>query len=225
METIRVTLRVSMRRSTVCMLPRPRGQYIAGALAVVVLASAMLAGCGESADRSVKIVEPAEGATLNAGDIKVAVEVKKFNIVDKIGQAAVDGEGHIHYYIDAGEIPTKDGQPAVTKSNNTYHAQATKEYTWPNVSAGEHTFAVQLVNNDHTPLRPPVIAQVTVTVKAAGGATTPARSPTGSPGGTSSPSGESATPTAGGGGATSPAATTAATTTPTATRASATPTP
>jgi len=193
-------------------------------LAVVVLATAAAAGCGESADRSVKIVEPAEGATLNAGDIKVAVDVKKFDVVDKIGQAASDGEGHIHYYIDAGEIPTKDGQPAVTSNNRTYHAQAKKEYTWPSVSAGEHTFAVQLVNNDHTPLRPPVIAQVTVEVKAAGGATTPARSPTGSPGGTSSPSGESAAPTPGGG-ATSPAATTAATTTPTATRASATPTP
>jgi len=213
-----------MRRSAVWNFRCPRGQFIAGVLAVVVLASATVAGCGESADRSVKIVEPAEGATLNAGDIKVAVEVKKFDIVDKIDQQAKDGEGHVHYYLDVGEIPTKDGEPAVTRQG-TYHAQATKEYVWPNVSAGEHTFAVQLANNDHTPLRPPVIAQVTVTVKAAGGATTPARSPTGSPGGTSSPSGESATPTAGGGGATSPAATTAATTTPTATRASATPTP
>jgi len=207
------------------MLSRPRGQFVAGLLAVVVLASATLAGCGESADRSVKIVEPAEGATLNAGDIKVAVEVKKFNVVDKIGQAANEGEGHIHYYIDAGEIPTKDGQPAVTKSNNTYHAQATKDYTWPNVSAGDHTFAVQLVNNDHTPLRPPVIAQVTVTVKAAGGATTPVRSPVTSPSGTSSSAGESATPTEGPSGATAPAATTGATPSPTAPRASATPTP
>jgi len=213
-----------MRRSAVWNFRCPRGQFIAGVVAVVVLASATVAGCGESADRSVKIVEPAEGATLNAGDIKVAVEVKKFDVVDKIDQPAKEGEGHVHYYLDVGEIPTKDGEPAVTRQG-TYHAQATKEYVWPNVSAGEHTFAVQLANNDHTPLRPPVIAQVTVTVKAAGGATTPARSPTGSPGGTSSPSGESATPTAGGGGATSPAATTATTPTPTATRASATPTP
>ena len=205
------------------MLPRPRGQFMVGMLAVVVLATVTLAGCGESADRSVKIVEPAEGATLNAGDIKVAVDVKKFDVVDKIGQAAKEGEGHIHYYIDAGEIPTKDGQPAVTSDNRTYHAQATKDYTWPNVSAGEHTFAVQLVNNDHTPLRPPVIAQVTVTVKATGGATTPARSPTSSPVQTSSPATETMAP-ATGGGATAPAATTAAST-PTATRPSATPTP
>src|SRR5207247_3086523 len=110
-------------------------------------------------------------------------------------------------------------------NSRTYHAQATKEYTWPNVSAGEHTFAVQLVNNDHTPLRPPVIAQVTVTVKAAGGATSPARSTTTSPGGTSSPAGENATPTSGGAGATSPAATTGASASPAATGASAAPPP
>jgi len=165
----------------------------------------------------------AEGATLNAGDIKVGVDVKKFDVVDKIGQAAKEGEGHIHYYIDAGEVPTKDGQPAVTSDNRTYHAQATKDYTWPNVSAGEHTFAAQLVNNDHTPLRPPVIAQVTVTVKATGGATTPARSLTSSPVQTSSPATETTAP-ATGGGATAPVATTAAST-PTATRPSATPTP
>src|SRR5881396_3399059 len=117
METNTLTLMVSMRRSAVWMLSRPRGQFVAGLLAVVVLASAAAGGCGESADRSVKIVEPAEGATLNAGDIKVAVDVKKFDVVDKIGQAATEGKGHIHYYIDAGEIPTRDGQPAVTTNS------------------------------------------------------------------------------------------------------------
>src|SRR5439155_27343879 len=101
MATNTVSSMLPIRSRAVWMLSRPRGQFVAGLLAVVVLASATLAGCGESADRSVQIVEPAEGATLNAGDIKVAVEVKKFNVVDKIGQAANEGEGHIHYYIDA----------------------------------------------------------------------------------------------------------------------------
>src|SRR2546425_37815 len=117
-----------MRRSAVWNFRGPRGQFLAGVLALVVLASATLAGCGESADRSVKIVEPAEGANLNTGDIKVAVDVKKFNVVDKIGQAASEGEGHIHYYIDAGEIPTKDGQPAATTG-------ATPSPTAPRASA------------------------------------------------------------------------------------------
>jgi hypothetical protein len=208
-------------------LPRTRSQFIAGVLALVVLAAATLEGCGDSADRSVKIVAPAQGSDVTAGDLKVSVDVKKFDIVDKLGQAPKDGEGHIHYYLDAGEIPTRDGQPAVTNDERTYHAQATKEYTWPNVSVGEHTFAVQLVNNDHTPLRPPVIAQVTVRVRAPGGATLPPRSPTaspvGSPGETTAPT-EPPASTPGGGGATSPAPTAAAPT-PTTTIAITTTTP
>jgi hypothetical protein len=46
-----------------------------------------------------------------------------------------------------------------------YHAEAVTSYTWQGVRPGTHTFAVQLVNNDHTPLEPPVTDQVTVTVE------------------------------------------------------------
>ena len=218
-------------------LHRPRLRLIAASLVVLALAMASAAGCG-SEERNVTIVEPAQGATINAGDVKVVVDVKKFKIVDKLDQNAEDGEGHVHFYIDVGEIPTKDGKPAVTKEG-TYHAQATTEYVWPDVKAGEHTFAVQLVNNDHTPLKPPVIAQVTVEVKAAGGGTAPASSPTRSPaaspgaspggtssptGGTSSPTGGTAIPTPARPGGTSPAGTGAsATATPTRPTATATP--
>ena len=61
-------------------------------------------------------------------------------------------------------MPTTAGQPAVSPEG-TYHAEATTSYTWPDVAPGEHTFGVQLVNNDHTPLEPPVVAAVTVTVE------------------------------------------------------------
>ncbi len=36
---------------------------------------------------------------------------------------------------------------------------------WENMAPGEHTFGVQLVNNNHTPLDPPVTAAVMVTVE------------------------------------------------------------
>ena len=39
------------------------------------------------------------------------------------------------------------------------------------MAAGNHTISVELVNNDHTPLEPPVVAKVAITVQAA--ATTP----------------------------------------------------
>ncbi|HYZ91430.1 MAG TPA: DUF4399 domain-containing protein [Actinomycetota bacterium] len=114
---------------------------------------------------AVSISEPADGSTVEAGEVKVTVAAESFNVVDKLGQDPVAGEGHVHFYFDVDEIPTTPGQPAVTADAATYHAAATTSYTWPDVEAGEHTFGVQLVNNNHTPLEPPVTAEVTVTVE------------------------------------------------------------
>ena len=149
-------------------------RLLLGFILLVSLAAAAACGAGET---DARITAPAQGSAVEAGNVTVSVEVDKFNVVDKIGQAAEDGEGHVHFYIDVGEIPTVDGEPAVT-DEGTYHAQATQEFTWEDVEPGTHTFAVQLVNNDHTPLRPPVIAQVTVEVEAGSGGGSPTRSPT-----------------------------------------------
>ncbi len=83
-------------------------------------------------------------------------------MVDKLSQASAAGEGHIHYYMDV-DPPTTPGQPAVT-TEDTYAATADIYHTWADVSPGLHTFGVQLVNNDHTPLNDPVAAEVTVTL-------------------------------------------------------------
>lgn len=111
------------------------------------------------------ITNPDDGATLEAGDIEVALDVGDFEVVDKLGQDLAVGEGHVHYYIDVDEIPTTPGEPAVTGDDTTYHADATTSFIWQGVRPGVHTFAVQLVNNDHTPLDPPVTDEVTVTVE------------------------------------------------------------
>ena len=146
-------------------------------LGLMVIMALIAVACG-GGETDVTITRPEQGSTLDAGSVTVSVDVKKFGIVDKLGEAPEEGEGHVHFYMDAGEIPTVDGEPAVTADETTYHAQATREFTWEDVEPGEHTFAVQLVNNDHTPLRPPVIAQVTVDVEADGdGGATPTRSP------------------------------------------------
>ncbi|MGH9203821.1 MAG: DUF4399 domain-containing protein [Vicinamibacterales bacterium] len=110
------------------------------------------------------ITNPDDGATLDAGDIEVALDVGDFEVVDKLGDAPVTGEGHVHYYIDVETIPTTPGKPAITDDEMTYHAEATTSYTWQGVRPGEHIFGVQLVNNDHTPLEPPVTDEITVTV-------------------------------------------------------------
>jgi len=90
------------------------------------------------------------------------VAVSNFNLVDKLGQPNVAGEGHIHYFMDV-TAPTTPGQPAVT-TPGTYVATTATSYTWKNVGGGPHTFAAELVNNNHTPLVPPVVATVSETI-------------------------------------------------------------
>ncbi len=110
---------------------------------------------------SLKIVSPQDGDALAAGDITVTAEATNFAIVDQLGKANAPGQGHFHYFLDA-TAPTIAGQPAVTAAG-TYAATAATAYTWKKVPAGTHTLSVELVNNDHTPLNPPVVQKITVT--------------------------------------------------------------
>ncbi|HEX7475422.1 MAG TPA: PQQ-binding-like beta-propeller repeat protein [Dehalococcoidales bacterium] len=116
---------------------------------------------------AISITIPANNSIVPAGDVTIAVQVSNFKIVDALGQAAVAGQGHIHYFMDV-DAPTTQGQPAVT-AQGTYAATIATNYTWHNVAPGKHTFSVELANNDHTPLNPPVVAKITVTVIAATG--------------------------------------------------------
>ena len=133
---------------------------------ILVAACVMLSGCTSTpATPTLKITSPSNGATLKTGDITVKADVANFNVVDKQGQANVTGEGHVHFYMDVSPIPSAAGQPAIptNASANWAHVSGTS-YTFKNVPPGTHTFAVQLVNNDHTPVVPAVSDTVTVTV-------------------------------------------------------------
>ncbi|MBI2830057.1 MAG: DUF4399 domain-containing protein, partial [Chloroflexi bacterium] len=128
---------------------------------VTVTVAAGAGGGGGTAAPSVKIISPMDGASVSPGSVTVSIEVSNFTLV-ALGGANVLGEGHLHYYMDV-EIPTTAGQPAVTASG-TYKAVNATSATWENVAAGTHTFGVQLVNNSHTPLSPPVTAKITITI-------------------------------------------------------------
>jgi len=116
-----------------------------------------------STSPAVKIVSPVDGSNLPVGDITVTVEQTNFNIVDKQGQPAVPGEGHVHYFLDV-DAPTTQGQPAIPPAGATWATISGNTYTFKNVPAGTHTISVELVNNDHTPLNPPVVQKISVTV-------------------------------------------------------------
>jgi len=106
-------------------------------------------------------MSPQNGADVSAKSVTVTISVTNFNIVDKQGQAAVAGEGHVHYYLDV-QPPTTPGQPAVPPSGSIWATVAATSYTFTNLALGQHTIYVELVNNDHTPLVPPVTASVQI---------------------------------------------------------------
>jgi hypothetical protein len=128
--------------------------------AALALASALPAGCNHESP-NVKILSP-ETNVFAIGDFTINAGVTNFNVVDKQGQAAVKGEGHLHYFMDV-SAPTASGKPAVTAAG-TWVTTTALSYTWHNVGGGSHTFSVELVNNDHTPLNPPVVSTETVLV-------------------------------------------------------------
>jgi outer membrane protein assembly factor BamB len=105
---------------------------------------------------------PLDGESLEAGDITISAMALNFKLVNKLSGANGPGEGHLHYFMDV-DAPTTPNQVAVP-STGAYNATANTSYTFKNVAPGTHTFSVELVNNDHTPLVPPVVAKVTINV-------------------------------------------------------------
>jgi hypothetical protein len=101
-------------------------------------------------DRTIHIESPLPFTLVRTGDVTITVKVTNFNLVDKIGQATVTGEGHIDWYMDA-DVPTTPDVTFIPKFG-AHVATATTSYTWKNVPIGTRFFTVQLVNNDHTTL-------------------------------------------------------------------------
>lgn len=71
------------------------------------------------------------------------------------------GEGHIIYYLDE-DAPITPGLPAVT---DTSVVSTDTRYLWKSVIEGNHTFSIQLVNNDDTPLDIPIVKVITLDMK------------------------------------------------------------
>jgi hypothetical protein len=129
----------------------------------VVIHPAIAADLGFGAP-SIQITSPNDKATIQAGNVTVSVHVDDLTLENKLGAANVDGQGHIHYFMDV-PVPTTPGKPAITAAG-TYYPTANTSYTWTNVMPGMHNFTVELVNNDHTPLNPAKYTTINVTATA-----------------------------------------------------------
>ena len=110
----------------------------------------------------VYITYPAFDGGVESGDVNMTVLVENFTISTPETRYNVPGEGHLIYYIDV-IPPVSPGYPAVTGVETSQVTNETHAI-WHGVQQNTHTFSVQLVNNDNTPLMPPVIDAVDVTV-------------------------------------------------------------
>jgi hypothetical protein len=139
-------------------------------LVITILSASLfsLAACRPSEpiypiEPEVLLLSPAYGSELSSGPITVKVYVESVKLVDKIGQSNVPGEGHLIYYLDA-DPPVSTGITA-TPSTGTFAMSTELSHTWDNVAPGEHILAVQVLNNDNTPMRAPSAVWVKITVK------------------------------------------------------------
>lgn len=114
---------------------------------------------------SISILTPTDRSTARSGEVTVAVSVKDFNVVEQQVRPPfpppMAGEGHVHFYLDTETLPTTHSPPAT----GTYRSISETTHVWTGVAPGRHTFAVQLIGNDHAPLSPPAQDRVTITVE------------------------------------------------------------
>ena len=97
------------------------------------------------------ITSPAYGTTLDGSAVELKVEVQNFTITDDVGGSTVEGEGHLHVYVDG-----------------AYRDYATDpDSVWATrLSEGDHEVTVALANNDHSELDPAATDTIKVTVPA-----------------------------------------------------------
>jgi len=126
---------------------------------------------------NLSIQSPSAGERLPSGDLTISVEVLNFDLVDPrtVLESRVEGQGHLHFFLDC-TPPTKPNCVSKLKADEIVETINTS-HTWEQVTPGTHSLAVMLVNNDHTPLQPPVVKSVIVTVEDSIPETDPAVTP------------------------------------------------
>ena len=130
----------------------------------ISLTPPQLTGYSPSNPASVYITYPDFDGGVDAGNVTVTVQVRNFSLVNGVGRPVTPGEGHIIYFKDV-TPRTEPGLPAKTRPG-TFQISYQTSCTWYNVTQDTHTFSVELVNNDDTPLVPAVIDAVDVTAVA-----------------------------------------------------------
>ena len=114
-----------------------------------------------SADNSVKITEPQDGATVSS-PVKVCMETNGVE-VEPAKKGVNKGKGHHHLLIDV-DLP-KDLSKPIGKDAQHVHMGDGSTCKELKLAAGKHTIRALFATGDHVPYNPAITAETHVTVK------------------------------------------------------------
>jgi hypothetical protein len=140
-------------------------------LSLIVLGSLLggsLSGCAAApAAPTLKIVSPADGATVKGPQVKVEASVQGFKLVPA-GSAVANGEGHLHFFVDVPSSTVAVGQAIPPTESNHAIVHAGKEPLTSReleLSPGTHTITVVVGDSSHVALGTPAPQSITVHVE------------------------------------------------------------
>lgn len=103
------------------------------------------------AEPDLRIIAPVTGEIIEGTTVRVRVEVRNLKLVDFAQKPKnAPGEGHIHMWLDTDPSDQSKAIEVVTP----------EDVVFTNVPYGTHTLTVEVRNNDHSPLSPPLIRTV-----------------------------------------------------------------
>lgn len=151
-------------------MPRFRG-FAAGALGLALVACGDAPESGEGGapseemaapSASVRIVEPADGATVEGGSVLVTLEVSGLTIAP--AGTMEPGTGHHHLVVDA-DLPAAGAPIPSTPGVYIHMGQGQTEYELTDLEPGEHTVIAVVGDGAHIPLMPWVVDTIRFAVE------------------------------------------------------------
>jgi hypothetical protein len=125
---------------------------------IVIMAALLfplvLAAASGAAGPSLTVIAPKAGEVIQSSSVTVEVTTSDFKIVPStvpVSEAGKrpdvnrPGEGHLHFVLDLQPLVVWDQADA---------------YTFKDLPPGQHQLMVELANNDHASLSPPVMKQI-----------------------------------------------------------------
>lgn len=127
-----------------------RASLVLAVLGAVAITGAFTSSGGSSSedehhDVSIAIASPADGDTVEAGEVTVEIDLEGAELA---GESTSEDAGHVHVYVD-GEEPEMISDSEVEVD----------------LAPGEHEIEVEYVGADHAPVEPAVTDSVIVTAE------------------------------------------------------------